>query len=93
MSRNSTTADSQTDWQRLRNMRDEDIDFSDLPEIREEDLRGAELRVAGKPIPEGKSFVGLLLDTDILEYFKSRASGDDLQGLINETLRSSMAKA
>ncbi len=74
-------------------MKDEDIDLSDIPEITEDEMRGAVLRVGGKPVPAGKSFVGVLLDSDILESFRKRAGEEGLQGLINETLRASMAKA
>jgi uncharacterized protein (DUF4415 family) len=74
-------------------MKDEDIDLSDIPEITEDDMREAVLRLGGKPVPDGKSFVGVLLDSDVLEHFKRRAGKAGLQGLINETLRSSMARA
>ena len=74
-------------------MSDEDIDLSDLPEITEDDMREAVMWVDGKPVPEGKSFVGVLLDSDIFEYLRRRAGEEGLQRLINETLRASMAKA
>ena len=101
MNSRSTSRNSETDWARLRSMTDEDIDFSDIPEVSEDDIpevseddmRGAVLRVGGKPVPKGKSFVGVFLDSDVLEYFKKQAGEDGLQRLINETLRASMAKA
>ncbi len=74
-------------------MSDEEIDLSDIPEITEDDMRGAVLWVGGKPVPEGKSFVGVLLDSDIFEYLRRRAGEDGIQRLINETLRAGMAKA
>jgi len=74
-------------------MKDEEIDFSDIPEITADDMRGAVLRVGGKPVPEGKSFVGVLLDSDLLERLRKRAGEEGLQGFINETLRARMAKA
>jgi len=74
-------------------MKDEDVDLSDIPEITEDDMQDAVLRVGGKPVPEGKSFVGVLLDSDVLEDLRRRAGRKGLQGLINETLRASMAKA
>jgi len=74
-------------------MKDEDVDFSDIPEITEGDMDQAVLRVGGKPVPEGKSFVGVLLDSDVLEHFRRRAGEDGLQELINRTLRASMARA
>jgi hypothetical protein len=36
---------SETDWKRLRSMKDSDIDFSDIPELTPEMLRRAVVRV------------------------------------------------
>ena len=74
-------------------MKDEDIDFSDIPEITVDEMRGAVLRVGGKPVPEGKSFVGMLLDTEVLDHFRRKAGEKGLERAINETLRASMSKA
>lgn len=92
MSSKSTSNGSQTDWERLRSMRDKDVDLSEIPEVTAEDLRGAVLRVGGKPVPEGKSFVGMLLDSDLVEELRKRAGEKSLQRVINETLRASLAK-
>ena len=35
---------SRTDWERVRNMKDEDIDFSDIPELDEEFFANARIR-------------------------------------------------
>ncbi|MEA5624738.1 hypothetical protein [Nostoc sp. UHCC 0251] len=40
---------SQTDWERIEAMQDEDIDLSDIPEVTEEQMKQALLRVGGKP--------------------------------------------
>lgn len=93
MSKGFTSKGSQTDWNRLRSMKDEDIDLSEIPEITERDLRGAVLRVGGQEVPEGKSFVGVLLDSDLLEELRRRVGENGLQGLINETLRTGLAQA
>lgn len=74
-------------------MKDEDIDLSDIPEITEDEMGEAVLWVDAKPVPEGKSVVGVLLDSDILDYLKGRAGEGGLHRLINETLRASMTKA
>lgn len=92
MSKRSTSSDSQTDWDRLRSMRDEEVDLSEIPEISADDLRGAVLRVGGKPVPEGKSFVGMLLDADLVEELRRRAGEKGLQRLIDKTLRAGLAK-
>jgi len=42
---------SQTDWRRIEAMPDEDMDLSDIPEITEEQIARARLRVGGKPVP------------------------------------------
>ncbi len=68
-------------------MKDEDIDLSDIPEITEEQMARAKLRFGGRPVPEGKVCVNLLLDADIVEYFKRRAGGGEYNSLINEALK------
>ena len=42
---------SQTDWQRLREMKDEDIDLSDCPEVTSEMFAHAIARRGLKPVP------------------------------------------
>lgn len=87
MSKKITSKDSQTDWERINKMKDEDIDLSDIPEITEEQLSHAQLRIAGKPIPKGKVRVNILLDANIVAYFKTQAGGRGYQTLINEALK------
>lgn len=41
---------SQTDWERIDVMQDENIDLSDIPQVTEEQMKQAVLRVGGKPI-------------------------------------------
>jgi hypothetical protein len=41
---------SLTDWERIDRMREEDIDFSDLPEVPPEDFARAVIRRGFKPI-------------------------------------------
>ena len=45
MSKQPTSAVSQTDWARLDAMQDEDIDLSEVPEVTEEQMARAVLRV------------------------------------------------
>jgi len=73
-------------------MKDDEVDLSEVPEITAQDLRGAVLRVGGEPVPEGKSFVGMLLDSDLVEELRKRAGEEGLQRVINETLRASLTK-
>jgi uncharacterized protein (DUF4415 family) len=66
-------------------MRDEDIDLSDIPEITEKQMAGAILRVGGKPLPKGK--VSILLDTEVVAYFKMKSGEKKYESVINEILK------
>jgi uncharacterized protein (DUF4415 family) len=76
-----------TDWDRLDRMRDEDIDFSDSPEMTAEDFARSVVRwgIAGRV---KKELVTLRMDADVLEWF--RALGKGYQTRINLLLRSYM---
>jgi hypothetical protein len=41
MNKNNSSPESQTDWDRLESMQDEDIDLSDIPELTAEDFKRA----------------------------------------------------
>ena len=90
MNKNSTENHSKTDWEALEKMTDEDIDFSDIPEISEEQMVKAVMKVGGKPIERGKMRVNMYLDKDIVAFFKEKAGGRGYQTLINESLRKAM---
>ncbi len=90
MSKKSTSKDSQTDWERVNGMRDEDIDLSDIPEITQDQMERATLRVGGKQVPKGKIRVNMFLDSEVVTYFKSQAGGRGYQTLINEALKASI---
>ncbi len=90
MNKNYISKDSQTNWDRLENMRDEEIDLSDIPEISEEQISKASLRFGGKPIAKGKIRINILLDANIVAYFKAQAGGRGYQTLINEALKSNI---
>ena len=77
---------SQTDWERIRAMQDQDIDLSDIPEATEEQMARAVLRIGGVPVDRGKQQVKMMLDTFIIEYFKCKAGEQDYQTLINAAL-------
>jgi precorrin-4 methylase len=49
MSKDSILKVSQTDWEALDAMEDEDIDLSDIPGVTAEQMAKAILRVGGKP--------------------------------------------
>ncbi|GKT09257.1 BrnA antitoxin family protein [Desulforhabdus sp. TSK] len=90
MSKKFTLKDSQTDWERINAMSDEDIDTSEIPEITEEQMKKATLRVGCKPISKGKVRINILLDAEVIAYFKSQAGGRGYQTLINEALKASI---
>ncbi|WP_143872007.1 BrnA antitoxin family protein [Catenovulum sediminis] len=73
---------SKTDWKRLAEMSDEDIDTSDIPELGNDFFNHAQLRMPAK-----KS-VTLRLDEDVLEFLKSEGQG--YQTRINKLLRNYM---
>jgi len=90
MSKKSTLEDSQTEWKRIKAMNDEDIDTSEIPEITEEQMKRATLRFGGQHVSKGKVRVNILLDAEVVAYFKSQAGGRGYQTLINEALKAGM---
>jgi uncharacterized protein (DUF4415 family) len=69
---------------RLREMKDEDIDYSDIPS-----QRGAVWTRPGALIPAGnKKQITVRLDADVLEFFKK--TGTRYQSRINAALREYM---
>ena len=61
-------------------MRDEEIDFSDIPELGEDFFRNATLR-----LPRPKAQVCIRLDRDVLDWFKAQGRG--YQTKINAILK------
>jgi uncharacterized protein (DUF4415 family) len=63
--------EDRTDWERIRNMADNDIDFSDIPELDEAFWENAEM-----VIPETeklKKSVTIPINKDVLNWFKSHS--------------------
>jgi len=87
MNKKYSSKTSQTDWDRIYKMRDEDIDLSEIPEITAKQMARSVLRVGGKPVRKGKVQVNLSLDAGVVAYFKTQASGRNFQKLINEALK------
>ena len=81
MSKEFTSRDSQTDWEQINAMQDEDIDLSDIPEVNENQMLRAMLRVGGKPVPKGKVRVNIALDANVVAYFKTQAGGGVIKPL------------
>ena len=76
----NTRNTSRTDWERLKKMRDRDIDHSDVPPLDASFFKNAIIR-----LPERKRPVALRLDPDILDWFKRQGKG--YQTRINAVLR------
>lgn len=68
-------------------MTDEEIDFSDCPEVTPEMFAKAIVR-RGLPTAKDKTQVTLRIDSDVLEWFKSQGQGYQTQ--INQLLRAYM---
>ena len=83
MKAKSSTNDSRTDWVRLKEMSDKDIDLSDAPELDAEFFRTAAVRM-----PCAKKAVSIRLDQDVLAWF--RKQGGTYQTRINAVLRTYM---
>jgi uncharacterized protein (DUF4415 family) len=71
---------SETDWTRIDEMKDEEIDTSDIPPLDETFFASARLRM-----PKNKVPVTVNVDEDVLEWFK--AQGEEFQNRINAALR------
>jgi uncharacterized protein (DUF4415 family) len=86
MKKKSTSNKSQTDFERLDKMKDEDIDFSDALEVTPEMFAKAVVRRGLKP--RTKKQVTLRIDSDVLEWYKKQGRG--YQTKINLLLRAYM---
>lgn len=78
---------SETDWERIKNMKDEDIDLSDCPEVTPEMFAKAVVYKNFKAIPR-KSQLTLRIDQDVIDFFKAQGRG--YQTKINQLLRAYM---
>ena len=90
MKKRSTTKkeeSGETDWKRIDAMKDEDIDFSDIPEITPEMFARAVLRRNFKPIRRKKQLT-LRVDSDVVDWYKKQGRG--YQTRINSLLRAYM---
>ena len=70
---------SKTDWERIKSMKDKDIDFSDIPEL-DDDFFEEAILWSGK-----KKQITIRLDPDIVDFYKKEGPG--YQSRINKVLR------
>ncbi len=87
MKKNSTLKKSETDWERIRNMKDEDIDYSDIPPLTPEFFADGIVRKGLKPVNR-KDQITLRIDHDVIQFFKEQGRG--YQSKINQLLRAYM---
>jgi uncharacterized protein (DUF4415 family) len=87
MKKATTSKKSRTDWERVDALKDEDIDFSDTPELTPEMFARAVVRRGLKPVSR-KSQLTLRIDSDVLEWYKKQGPG--YQTKINALLRAYM---
>ncbi len=80
MSKPNLKKQSRTNWARIDALKDQEIDYSEIPELGDDFFKSAVLR-----IPEPKTLVTLRLDRDVLEWFKKQ--GPRYQTRINALLR------
>lgn len=86
MSKKHTLRTHGTDVERLRNMKDEDIDFSDIPKTTPEMWEKGFVR---KPLISKNPAEDSPIDRDIIEYIKTQGRG--YQEKINQLLRDYIA--
>ena len=80
MNENNTSKLSQTDWQRVDALTDDEIDTSDIPELDASFFANATWREPPQP-----PLVAIPIDPDVLEWFKSQ--GDEYERRMTAALR------
>ena len=87
MKKSATVKKSRTNWKRIDAMKEQEIDFSDTPELTPEMFARAVVRRGLKPLPR-KEQLTLRLDSDVLRWYKEQGPG--YQTRINALLRAYM---
>ena|SRR5437868_5595781 len=79
---------SETDWDRLRNMTDEEIEKSIADDPDWQEFADVDWSKAVLVVPPKKQAISIRLDKDVLDYFKQQGAG--YQRRMNAVLRSYM---
>lgn len=89
MSNEFTSMKSMTDWERLESMNDEDIDFSDCPEITPEMAKNSTIRRSLKSSSQ-KQPLTLFLDDEIITWYKENEAFHqaEINTLLKEYIKS-----
>ena len=80
MNANDSKSSSETNWERIDQLTEEEIDTSDIPPLDDAFFANAKLR-----LPEGKVPVIISVDADVYNWFKSQ--GSEYRNLIDTALR------
>lgn len=78
------------DIERIKAIRDEDIDFSDIPELTDEQLSRM-VRARATRLARNKRSITIRVDPDVLAWLRSEGPG--YQSRINGFLRDAMTRA
>lgn len=87
MSKKSTLRQSETNWDQIRSIKDEDIDFSDIPRLTPEMFASGIVRKKFEAVPKKRQLT-LRIDQDVIAFFKEEGQG--YQTKINQLLRAYM---
>ncbi len=87
MSKKCTIRESQTEYKALSNLKEDEIDLSECPEVTPEMFARAIVRKGLKPIAR-KSQITLRIDSEVLSWFRKHGSG--YQTRINSLLKAYM---
>jgi len=81
--RSSELESMSVDAHSAASLRDEDIDFSDIPPLDEEFFKNAKLVKRGLNTEQ----ISMAIDIEVLEWFKSHAQENEYQTLSNDVFR------
>ena len=85
---NSLPKDSQTDWHRVKNMTESEIEAAAASDVDAQPTDESFWANAEIMMPQPKRAISLRVDSDVLEWFKSHGSG--YQTRMNAVLRAYM---
>jgi uncharacterized protein (DUF4415 family) len=80
VNKKNTKKKSQTDWEKVDSITDDDINFSDIPELDNDFFKNAKI-----VLPKPKIPITLRVESDVLEWYKSK--GDKYQTLMHAVLK------
>jgi uncharacterized protein (DUF4415 family) len=83
------TEEHRAELRALAEMPDSEIDYSDIPQLTEEELEQFVPRAFYRPIKKHTSF---RIDADILAWLKHRSNGKGYQSHVNAILREAMLR-